>query len=172
VAEKIKLGRHSYIIGGIVNDTNIEIIIGNFTSIARGLVISDGDHQSIINSKCVTNHPLHFDTSIAYKFVGGSGGPIHIGHDVWIGKDVYLKHDVNIGNGAIIGARSVVTKDVPAYAVAVGNPIKIVRYRFSIEIIDKLQKIQWWDWPENKIVASVDYFLDIDKFVQKFGDGL
>jgi len=166
--KNIKLGRHSYIVGDLTNLTNREIIIGNFTSIAS-LVISEPDHISIPNPKCVTNHSFYFDKSIANKFESYIGGPIHIGHDVWIGKDVYLKHDINIGNGAIIGARAVVTKDVPAYAVVVGNSMRIVRYRFVPEVIEKLQKIQWWDWPDDKIVANADYFMDIDNFIQQFG---
>ncbi len=79
---------------------------------------------------------------------------IDIGHDVWIGSNAFIRGGIKIGNGAIIGSATVVTKDVPAYAVVVGNPGRIVRYRFKEDVIDQLQKIEWWrfDFPSlNKI---------------------
>ena len=68
-----------------------------------------------------------------------------IGNDVWIGKNALILGGVNIGNGVVIGAGSVVSKDIPPYAIAVGNPIKIIRYRFPLETIELLEQIKWWD---------------------------
>ena len=70
-----------------------------------------------------------------------------IGNDVWLAAGCHVLRNVFIGNGAVIGANSVVTKDIPPYAIAVGSPAKVIGYRFSKEIIDRLQEIQWWDFP-------------------------
>jgi acetyltransferase-like isoleucine patch superfamily enzyme len=74
---------------------------------------------------------------------------IDIGHDVWIGSNAFIRGGIKIGNGAIIGAATVVTKDVPPYAIVVGNPGRIIRYRFEESVIDQLQKVEWWrfDFP-------------------------
>ena len=75
---------------------------------------------------------------------------------MWIGQNVTILPGVHIGNGAIIGANSVVTKDVPAYHVAGGNPARIIRKRFGDKTIDFLQQIKWWDWPAEKIFDNLD----------------
>jgi serine acetyltransferase len=74
---------------------------------------------------------------------------------------------VTIGDGAVIGAYSVVTKDVPPYAIVGGNPAKIIRYRFSPDIIEKLMAIKWWDWPEEKIKRNVTLFYNVEEFIHK-----
>lgn len=78
-------------------------------------------------------------------------GDIIIGNDVWLGYESVVLAGVTIGDGAIIGARSVVTKDVPSYTIVGGVPAKIIRRRFAEEIISALSRIKWWDWPEEKI---------------------
>lgn len=74
-----------------------------------------------------------------------------IGNDVWIGENVFINDGIAIGNGAVIGAHSVVTHDVPDYAIVAGVPAKVIRYRFSSEQIVQLNEVKWWDWPEEKI---------------------
>ncbi len=96
-------------------------------------------------------------------------GMVILGNDVWIGNDVTILPGVVIGNGAIIGAGSVVTKDVPAYAVYAGNPAKLIRYRFPEHIINGLQKISWWNFKKEELVAAKDDMLDgVDSFVAKY----
>ncbi|MCB4807310.1 CatB-related O-acetyltransferase [Tamlana sp. 62-3] len=77
--------------------------------------------------------------------------PVTIKNDVWIGADVIILDGVTIGNGAIIGAKSVVTKDVPDYAIVGGVPAKIIKYRFSDEMIKELKRLKWWNWDDNKL---------------------
>lgn len=72
--------------------------------------------------------------------------PITIGNDVWIGQGAYLKPGIHIGNGAVIGANAVVTRDVPAYAVVVGNPARVKKLRFKDSLIERLEKAQWWQY--------------------------
>ena len=84
-----------------------------------------------------------------------------IGHDCWIGAGVTINRKVHIGNGVVIGSGSVVTKDIPDYAIVVGIPAKIIRYRFDDKTIDSLKKISWWDWPyeilqENRHLFEVE----------------
>ncbi len=88
--------------------------------------------------------------------------PTIVGNDVWIGQDVVIKGGVKIGNGAVIGARSVVTKDIPPYAVAAGAPAKVIKYRFEQEKMDLLQKLQWWNWDTEKIYQNLDRLRSFD----------
>ena len=95
---------------------------------------------------------------------GGGYIPPHttIGNDVWIGWGVLIKGGVTIGNGAVIGAYSVVTKDVPPYAVVAGVPAKVIKYRFEQEKIDLLQQLQWWDWDIDRIYENLDRLRNFD----------
>ena len=93
---------------------------------------------------------------------------ITIGNDVFIGANVTVLDGVTIGDGAIIGAGAVVSKDIPDYAIAVGNPIKIIRYRFNESQISALKRIQWWNFEEDKLQDVEKMFFDIDEFIKKY----
>ena len=90
-----------------------------------------------------------------------------IGHDVWIGYGVMFVGAVNVANGAIIGAGSVVTKDVPPYAVVAGDPARVIKYRFDEATIKKLLAVKWWNWPLEKILANVNCLKDAEKFLTR-----
>lgn len=91
-----------------------------------------------------------------------------IGNDVWIGRNATIISGVNIGNGAIVGAGAVVTKDVPDYAVVVGVPARIIRYRYTEEQIYKLNKIAWWNWSREMIAQNYEDFYDVEVFINKY----
>ena len=92
-----------------------------------------------------------------------------IGNDVWLGKNVIITNGANIGNGVIAGAGAIITKDVPDYAVVVGVPAKIIRYRYSQEQIRALNKIQWWNWSDEEIRERYqDFYLPVDQFIEKW----
>lgn len=94
---------------------------------------------------------------------------IKIGNDVWLGKNVIITNGANIGNGVIAGAGSIITKDVPDYAVVVGAPARIIRYRYTAEQIESLNKIQWWNWSDEEIRERFnDFYLPIDEFIKKY----
>ena len=93
---------------------------------------------------------------------------ISIGNDVFIGANVTVLDGVTIGDGAIIGAGAVVSKDIPDYAIAVGNPIKIIKYRFNEDQISALKRIQWWNFEEDKLQDIEKMFFDIDEFIKKY----
>lgn len=132
------------------------LIIGNFTSIAEGVTFIMGAANHRLNS--VTTYPFnvfneewakistpHID-ELPHK------GDIVIGNDVWIGRNAVILPGVKIGDGAIIGAYSVVAKNVPPYAIFVGNPARFVKYRFEDqELIDLLLQYQWWNLEEEEI---------------------
>lgn len=95
---------------------------------------------------------------------------ITIGNDVFIGMNVTILDGITIGHGAIIGAGAIVSKDIPPYAIAVGNPIQIKKFRFSTEQIDKLLKIAWWNFKENDLQNVEKMFFDIDEFINKYNE--
>ena len=94
--------------------------------------------------------------------------PVTIGNDVFIGANVTILDGVTIGDGAVIGAGAVVSKDIPPYAIAVGCPIEIKRYRLTEKQIAAMERIQWWNWEEEKLKDVKNLFVDIDKFIAKY----
>ncbi len=100
-------------------------------------------------------------------------GDVIIGNDVWIGAEALIMSGVNIGDGAVIGARSLVTKDIPPYCVVTGNPAVIKKKRFSDDIIESLLEIKWWNWDNQKISKHIPLLLsdDISKFIDFVNSG-
>ena len=93
---------------------------------------------------------------------------VKIGSDVWVGERTIILSRVEIGNGAIIAAGSVVTKSIPAYAIVGGVPARIIRYRYMPEQIEALNRIAWWDWPDEKIREYYnDFYLSAEEFIAK-----
>ena len=94
---------------------------------------------------------------------------INIGNDVWLGRNVIITNSSNIGNGVIAGAGTVITKDVPDYAVVAGVPARIIRYRYTEEQIEALNKIAWWNWSDEKIRECYDdFYLSVGEFIDKY----
>lgn len=133
--------------------------IGKFCSIACGAKFLFNSANHTMSSLSTYPFPLFYEEwGISKKDVTKSWdnkGNIIIGHDVWIGFEAIILAGVTIGNGAIIGARSVVTKDVPPYAIVAGVPARIVRKRFNEDVIVKLLEIKWWNWSKEKIIQNI-----------------
>jgi acetyltransferase-like isoleucine patch superfamily enzyme len=155
--------------------------IGAFCSINETAIIGVINHPIDL----ITTHPiLYVEESIIGREVRGpimngnvnpidilsieKNHPIIIGNDVWIGANAVILPGVNIGNGAVIGAGAVVTKDVPDYAVVVGVPAKVLKYRFTHQQIEILNKVRWWDWPNDKIEANMDLLMNPTVFFEKY----
>lgn len=136
-----------------------KLIIGKFCSIGCGARFLFNSANHTMKSLSTYPFPLFFEEwSLDKKDVIDSWdnkGDIVIGNDVWIGYEAVIMAGVTIGDGAIIGTRAVVTKDVPPYAIVGGVPAKMIKKRFTEETIVSLQKIKWWNWPKHKIARNI-----------------
>jgi len=152
-------GDHSYWVGPIVRRTLSDVKIGKYCSIANDVVMDCGMQHHV---EWITTSPLrkHFEGNEIYGVF--SKGNIVIGNDVWIGEGVLIMSGVHIEDGAVIGARTVVTKDVPPYAVMGGSPARVLKYRFPPDVIQKLLKLKWWDWPDEKVKERIPLLLSKD----------
>lgn len=164
-----KIGRYTYI-GYDCKFTNT--VIGAFCSCSDHIFV--GGHE----------HPLDWvSTSAVFQDVKNSGNSkrfskhklpelkqTHIGNDVWIGHNVTIKAGVRIGDGAAIGAGSVVTKDVPPFAIVAGVPAKVIRYRFDESTIKDLLDTEWWNLSDDKLFEFAPYITDPAKFLNKIKD--
>lgn len=142
-----------------------KLIIGKFTAIAKGIefVMNGANHRMA----SVTTYPFSlmlygWEKSIPALDELPLKGDTVVGNDVWIGQNVTVLPGVHIGDGAIIGANSVVARDVPPYAVAAGNPCRIIRKRFDDELIKFLLELKWWDWDAEKIFRNMELLCDPD----------
>jgi len=133
------------------------LIIGKFVAIAQGA-------QFVMNG---ANHPMGGFSTYPFGMFGIEGAPdykttkagfrgdMRIGNDVWIGREAVIMPGVTIGDGAIIGTRAQVARDVPPYAVVVGNPGRVVKMRFPPDIVAALREIAWWDWDADRIARNI-----------------
>jgi acetyltransferase-like isoleucine patch superfamily enzyme len=166
------VGKHTYGQPKILSLSNISnITIGKYCSIGPGVVIIG--QGAVHTYKHMANFPLNwrFTPEIASELTAAEciKKPTKIGNDVWIGVNVIILSGISVGNGAVIGAGSVVTHDVPAFAVAAGNPAKIISYRFTPKQIESLQQIAWWNWSEKTIIDNIrDFYVNPDVFINKW----
>lgn len=142
----VEIGAYSYIRSESELYGNCQI--GRFCSIGSNVIIG------LEKSK----HPMNwlttalFTRELEHLYQLQSAASItKIGHDCWIGRDAVIMEGVHVGHGAVVAARAVVTRDVPEYAVVAGVPAKIVKYRFSQNLIDKIIASQWWNYPAEEI---------------------
>lgn len=135
------------------------LVIGKFCSIACGakFIFTSANHK--LGSLSTYPFPLFFEEWELDKSnvtdAWDNKGDIVIGNDVWIGYEAVIMPGVTIGDGAIVGTRAVVTKDVPPYTIVGGVPAKPIRKRFSDEVISQLLEIKWWDWSDDKVKENI-----------------
>ena len=145
IGSRVYIGKNCYL---------TKVTIGNYCSIANNVSIGQGEHDL---SKISTSSLFYND---AYHEL--TKKPCTIGHDVWIGVDAIILRDVKIGNGAVVGANSVLTKDVPPYAVVVGSPAKVIKYRFNESKIKDIETSKWWNFELNE-AKKIIKILEKDK---------
>ena len=139
---------------------NDKFIIGKFCSIAcrAKFLMTSGNHT--MKSLSTYTFPIfgeEWNETLDPKEAWDNKGDIEIGNDVWIGYEAIIMSGVKIGDGAIVGTRAVVTKDVPPYTIVGGVPAKVIKKRYNDDTISKLLKLKWWDWTYEKIQANIKY---------------
>ncbi|WFU80373.1 chloramphenicol acetyltransferase [Bradyrhizobium sp. CIAT3101] len=171
ILREVTMGDYSY----VENDSQIiYTTIGKFCSIAAMTRINPGNHPMHRASQS------HFTYRASAYFPGESDEAdffdwrrqhhVHIGHDVWIGHGAIVLPGRNIGTGAVVAGGAIVTKDVPPYTIAAGNPARPVRPRFSDDIAGRLTRLAWWDWDHESLHAALADFrkLTIEDFLSKY----
>lgn len=168
--KRVSLGLYSY----VANSTSLEgISIGKFCSIGPGVKNHLGNHPTKV---FVSTHPAFYSPDsptgafVEQECFEGFGKDVSIENDVWIGAESMLMDGITVGNGAIVAARSVVTKDVPPYAVVGGAPAKLIRYRFDGDTIALLEKSQWWDRDLLWVKEHVHLFHNVQEFAKAARD--
>ena len=169
---KIKIGLMSYFSGNstIIGDHKLEI--GSFCSIASDIYIVTADisHPTVYPStynfrgnKRLVLENMQLDVSLSpEKEIKYN---VKIGNDVWIGRDVTIMNGVKLGDGSVIGTKALVNKDCEPYGIYGGVPAKLIRYRFSQNIISQLLDLKWWEWAYEKIKRNKDFFdLNLSKY--------
>ena len=158
----------------IGDNSRVSAKIGRYCSIASSVETTLGTHPT---KAWVSTHPsffslnnpsgLYYSETQRFEEKTAQTG---IGNDVWIGCRAVILGGVKIGDGAIVAAGAVVTKDVPDYAIVGGVPAKVIRYRFSQEEIKKLLKIKWWDFSHDRIKSISEHFDDISEFLKNIDE--
>lgn len=136
------------------------LVIGKFCSIACGAKFLFNSANHALSSLSTYPFPIFFEEwGLPVEDIPkawDNKGDIILGNDVWIGYEAVVLAGVTIGDGAIIGARAVVTRDVPPYTIVGGVPARPIRQRFAPETVETLERLKWWDWPEEKIARHLD----------------
>lgn len=152
-------GRCTYYASNLSVANPRQTVIGNFCSIGENVHLGHGEHPK----NFLSTSPYFYYDSLKWKKPQTKSynnfwyyEPVVIGHYVWIGDNVFVKNGIKIGNGAIVGACSVVTHDVPPYAIVAGVPARIIRYRFDEKTIKELLKLPWWNLPD-EIIKQIPY---------------
>jgi phosphonate metabolism protein (transferase hexapeptide repeat family) len=150
--------------------------IGKFCSVAANTRINALEHPL----ERATTHKVSYRPNEYFRYLGVDQSfrerrrrkRVTVGHDVWIGHGAVILPGVHVGNGAVIGANSVVTRDVPAYAIVAGASAKIIRSRFSEDVATRLAEMAWWDWPLDRLFEAIPDMqnLKIEEFIEKWSD--
>ncbi|HEY4440001.1 MAG TPA: hypothetical protein VGN14_06065 [Candidatus Elarobacter sp.] len=164
------LGDYSYVVSDV---QVIYTTIGKFCSIAAASRLNPGNHP-------LERPALHHFTYRSASYAMGEDDAaffnwrradrVVLGNDVWIGHGAIVLPGVTIGTGAVLGAGAVATKDVPPFAIAVGVPATVVRYRFPADLVEALLQLAWWDWPHERLAEALPDFraLTTEAFVEKY----
>lgn len=154
-----KLGEYTYLANSKVGYTSV----GSYCSIGPGARIGGlGAHPL----DTLSSHPIFYQYNKGEKFIENKY--TRLGSDVWVGANAIILDGVSIGDGAVVGAGSVVTKDVPDYAIVAGNPARIIRYRFSAELIYQIKQSQWHKLPLRKLIEVMNNSNSLNDILDKF----
>lgn len=169
-----RIGRGSYgdlVIARYVGDA--QLIMGAYCSVAANVqVLLGGEHRP----DWATTYPFNAQDPRFTHLEGHprTKGDVVIGNDVWLGREAMILSGVTIGDGAVVGARALVTRDVPPYGIVAGNPAVLVRKRFDEPTIARLLALRWWDWPDERVARAVEAMSsrDVTGFLDRAEAGL
>lgn len=139
------LGKNNYLVG--------DVKIGKYCQVGAYVAFHSASHPTKFLTTYINARLFNGDLANLKSI-----SPIEIGHDVWIGHGVTILSGVKVGSGSIIGAGSIVTKDIPPYSVVVGNPARVLKFRFSPAIIEELLSLNWWDFNDSELQAIKPLF--------------
>ncbi len=164
---RVNLGRYSY----IARESHLDDVrLGAFTSVGPRCLLGLGEHPADRGSTAPVFYSTLAQCGAAFAPVStfAERRPIVVGHDVWLGAGVFVRDSVTIGDGAIVAAGAVVVRDVPPYAVVAGVPARILRHRFTPDVVARLLALQWWRWDESRLRAARPYLgaSDIHAFLR------
>lgn len=164
IQDDVRIGKDTILRGdvSIGRGTNLvrenkvvgDVEIGKYCAVARGTSLQERDHEierSSLQGKFYSDYDLS-------PLEGSDTGSITVGNDVWFGLDVIVVSGVDIGNGAVVGAGSVVTSDIEPFEIVGGNPADHIGWRFEEETREKMSDIRWWEWNEDRIRKNGEFF--------------
>lgn len=159
----LTIGDHTYGSVSRRGDMNT-VTIGKYCSIATGVVCDSGFNH---NASWLSTYPFNSQQGYPVPHNAICKGDITIGNDVWICEDVLIMSGIKIGNGAIIGAKSIVTKNVEPYTIVAGSPARVIKKRFPKNHAFILDQMEWWNWPEPNIKEASIFLMsnDIDGLI-------
>jgi acetyltransferase-like isoleucine patch superfamily enzyme len=171
LSDRYHIGDHTYGKPRVMSwGEGTSLKIGKYCSIGTNVIIFLGSEHRI---DWVSTYPFPFFWAGAKSIPGhpSTKGDVVIGNDVWIGFGATILSGISIGDGAAIGACSVVTRDIPPYAIAAGNPAQVIRFRFDEGTVQKLLQIKWWNWSDEKVADNIRLICSdsIGAFIKKFG---
>lgn len=164
----MRVGKYSYGFAQVCNRYSSLSEMGAFCSLAHNVTIIEANHPLTL----ATTHPFAYDQGYGFSpehIPVSAQHPrntaVTIGHDVWIGANSTILSGLNLGTGSVVGAGSVVTKDVPPYAIVAGAPARIIRYRFDEATIAALLDTQWWTWTDRELKQTIGSFQTPDQII-------
>lgn len=155
----VKIGKYTTFYDDILQDAASIDSIGAFCSIAKNVHFTEGNHPL----QCITTSQIIYNSEFGF-----CNNNVSI-HELEPRNDK-SKIGVNIGDGAVIGTGAVVNRDIPPYAIAVGVPAKVIKYRFTPDEIEKLLKIKWWNWSDEQIKKNIDLLYKPELYFRRFKD--
>lgn len=178
----VEIGEGSQLLDSVLGDYSYTAryadiaysVLGKFVNVAAFTRLNPGEHPyhraSLHHFMYRSSYYWSDEQDEAAIFDWRRSRPVRVGHDSWIGHGAVIMKGVTVGNGAIIGAKSVVTKDVAPYAVVAGSPASLVKWRHPRPVADRLESLAWWDWSHQQLQAALPDFraLSAEAFLEKY----